>query len=102
MAVTDYQYNIDRFHHKTKTAHALQLPQAVPLTLQSVWSIRVAALTHFARDVKQFCDCHYPEAWIGRNGLVLWPLRSPDLTPVGPSRGTVYWQTVNRRNDFGV
>jgi len=69
---------------------------------KSEWSIRVAAPTHFMRDVKQFCDCHYPEEWVGRNVLVLWPPRSSDLTPVGPSRDTVYWKTVNMRNEFGV
>jgi hypothetical protein len=61
-----------------------------------VWSIRIGAPTHFMRDVKQFCDCHYPEEWVGRNVLVLWPPRSPDLTPVGTSRDTVYWQTVTK------
>jgi hypothetical protein len=33
MAITDYQSNSDQFHHTTKTAHALQLPEAVPLTI---------------------------------------------------------------------
>jgi hypothetical protein len=34
MAITDYQNNTDQFNHTTKTAHALQLPEAVPLTIQ--------------------------------------------------------------------
>lgn len=34
MAITDYQKNTDQFHHTTKTAHALQLPEALPLTIQ--------------------------------------------------------------------
>jgi len=34
MAVTDYQNNTDQFRHTTMTAHALQLPEAVPLTIQ--------------------------------------------------------------------
>jgi len=43
MAVTDFQNNTDQFHHTTMTAHALQLPEAVPLIIQvcvvyTVWS----------------------------------------------------------------
>ncbi|GBM88486.1 hypothetical protein AVEN_269361-1 [Araneus ventricosus] len=41
-----------------------------------------------------------PDRWIGRGGPVLWPPRSPDLTPLdffpmGPSQGT----GVSRRSD---
>jgi len=102
MAITAYQNNTDQFHHITKTAHALQLPEAVPLTIQVCVVYTCWSSDSFMRDVKQFWDCHYPEELVGRNVLVLWPPRSPDLTPVEPSRDTVYWQTVNRRNEFVV
>jgi len=58
------------------------------------------APTRFTRDLMQFID--HLEVREGRIGPVLWPPRSPDLTPVGPSRDTFYWQTVNTRNEFGV
>lgn len=35
---------------------------------------------HFAREVKEWLDLQFGQKWIGRNGPVLWPPRSPDLT----------------------
>lgn len=35
---------------------------------------------HFAREVKAWLDLKFGQKWIGRNGPVLWPPRSPDLT----------------------
>lgn len=47
---------------------------------------------------------HYQDRWIGRNGQVLWPPRSPDLTRGLYLRdclkGTVYLTTVNTRNEL--
>jgi len=65
-----------------------------------MWLMNDGAPTRFTRDLKQFTD--YLEEREGRIGPVLWPARSPDLTPVGPSRDTVYWKTINRRNEFVV
>jgi len=35
---------------------------------------------HFAREVREWLDRRFGPRWIGRNGPVLWPPRSPDLT----------------------
>lgn len=37
---------------------------------------------HYARSVRDYFDNTFPNRWIGRNGPILWPARSPDLTPV--------------------
>lgn len=37
---------------------------------------------HYARAVRDHLDRVFPNRWIGRNGPVLWPARSPDLTPL--------------------
>lgn len=37
---------------------------------------------HWHRAVRQFLDEQFLNRWIGRNGPILWPARSPDLTPV--------------------
>lgn len=37
---------------------------------------------HFARPVREYFDRNYRNRWIGRNGPILWPARSPDITPV--------------------
>jgi hypothetical protein len=40
------------------------------------------APAHFAVDVRQYLDYHFPNRWIGRCGSIRWSLRSPDLTPL--------------------
>ena len=35
---------------------------------------------HFAREVKEWLYLKFGQKWIGRNGPVLWPPRSSDLT----------------------
>jgi hypothetical protein len=44
--------------------------------------IHDGAPAYFTCYVKQFSDSHYPDRWRGRNEPVLWPPRSPDLTPI--------------------
>lgn len=36
---------------------------------------------HHAVVVRGFSDLFFPNKWIGRGGPILWPPRSPDLTP---------------------
>lgn len=40
------------------------------------------APAHFARLVRTYLDLVFPNRWIGRNGPITWPPRSPDLTPL--------------------
>jgi len=37
---------------------------------------------HFSRIARQYLNDHFPGMWIGRNGPVEWPPRSPDLNPI--------------------
>lgn len=37
---------------------------------------------HYGRNVRAYLDEVFPGRWIGRNGPVLWPPRSPDLNPL--------------------
>lgn len=37
---------------------------------------------HVARYVTDYLDRTFPHKWIGRNGPIMWPPRSPDLTPL--------------------
>ena len=39
------------------------------------------ALPHFARPVSEWSNNHFPNRWVGRNGLVACRPRSPDLYP---------------------
>jgi len=36
---------------------------------------------HFSRFVTDVLNERFPDAWIGRGGLIPWPPRSPDLSP---------------------
>jgi hypothetical protein len=37
---------------------------------------------HYALVVRNYLSEQFPNRWIGRRGLVEWPPRSPDLTPL--------------------
>ena len=39
-------------------------------------------LLHFRIIARQYLNDHFPGKWIGRNGSVEWPPRSPDLNPI--------------------
>ncbi|KAJ8954712.1 hypothetical protein NQ318_011405 [Aromia moschata] len=58
------------------------LLEEVPLgILRQMWYFHDGAPPHFARQVRDFLNVEYPNRWIGRNGPIHWPARSPDLTP---------------------
>lgn len=40
------------------------------------------APSHYGRVVQDWLNEKYPNRWIGRNGPIAWPPRSPDLTPL--------------------
>jgi len=59
------------------------LLENVPLdTRLRMWFQQDGAPAHFARVVRNYLNVLFPQRWIGRNGYVSWPARSPDLTPL--------------------
>lgn len=53
----------------------------VPLaTLRHMWLQQDGAPPHNTRQVTEFLNEHFPNRWIGLNGPVRWPARSPDLS----------------------
>lgn len=48
---------------------------------------------HFANIVRQYLNTEYGNHWIGRQGPVPWPARSPDLTPCD----FFLWGEIKRR-----
>ena len=55
----------------------------VPLQLRvGMWFMNDGAPPHFSRIARQYLNDHFPGKWIGRNGSVEWPPRSPDLNPI--------------------
>ncbi|KAJ8950562.1 hypothetical protein NQ318_015695 [Aromia moschata] len=77
------------------------LLEEVPLgILRQMWYLHDGAPQHFARQVRDFLNVEYPNRWIGRNGPIHWPARSPDLTPCdfylwGHMKQLVYSEPVN-------
>jgi len=60
---------------------------------------------HFSRIARQYLNDHFPGKWIGRNGPVAWPPRSPDLNPIdlylwGHVKNKVYSTPVTNVNEL--
>lgn len=60
---------------------------------------------HYGRATRAWLDNHYPRRWIGRGGVVSWPPRSPDLTPLdffawGLLKQEVYSLPINSREQL--
>ena len=47
-----------------------------------MFSMHDGAPAHFSLSVRGHFDAHYPGCWIGRDGLIAWPPRSPGLNPL--------------------
>ncbi|RYA74177.1 hypothetical protein DD595_24615 [Enterobacter cloacae complex sp. 4DZ3-17B2] len=46
------------------------------------WFQQDGAAPHYATDVRNYLSDVFAERWIGRRGVIEWPPRSPDLTPL--------------------
>jgi hypothetical protein len=59
------------------------LLEDVPLAVrQRLWFQHDGAPAHYGEDVRQCLNATYPRRWIGCEGLIARPPRSPDLTPM--------------------
>jgi hypothetical protein len=59
------------------------LLEDLPLNIrQLMYFQQDGAPPHYSAEVRQHLSNVYPGRWIGRGGPVLWPPRSPDLTPL--------------------
>ena len=56
-------------------------PQLEQYQLQVVFQLD-GAPPHWGLQVRQFLNDTFPERWIGRDSPILWPPRSPDITPL--------------------
>lgn len=73
-----------------------ELLEDIPLNeRQTMWWQQDGASPHFFEQVREYLDNTFPGKWIGRNGAIVWPPRSPDITPLdfflwGYLKGLVY------------
>jgi transposase len=52
------------------------------IDIRGMWYQHDGARPHFCIPVRDYLSEQYGNRWIGRNGPVTWPPRSPDLTPL--------------------
>lgn len=59
------------------------LLENVPLQVRRrMWYMQDGAPPHYGRAVTDYLNKTFPNRWLGRNGFVRWPPRSPDLNPM--------------------
>lgn len=78
----------------------------VPLHLRNqMYYQQDGAPAHNGRQVSMWLNLHFPERWIGNNGPIMWPPRSPDLNPLdffywGHMKQLVYAEPSNTREEL--
>lgn len=99
------------FHEKTITKEVyldmLQIyavPQISHLQPNILWQ-QDGAPPHWGKIVREFLNLEFPNRWIGRDGPIQWPPRSPDITPLdfflwGFVKDTVYSTKVHNISDL--
>jgi hypothetical protein len=59
------------------------LLEDIPLQIRrNLWLQQDGAAAHNARIVQNYLEQHFRNRWIGTNGPVRWPPKSPDITPM--------------------
>lgn len=82
------------------------LLEDIPLNeRETMWWQQDGAPPHYARQVTTYLDTTFRERWIGRNGTIHWPARSPDMTPLdfflwGYLKGLVYFTQPTDLDDL--
>lgn len=75
-------------------------------TRRSMWYQHDGAPPHYGRIVRDYLNQAFPDRWIGRaSDTILWPPRSPDLTPLdfylwGTLKNMVYANPINSREEL--
>lgn len=70
-----------------------------------IWFQQDGAPPHYSRPVRDYLNLIFNNRWIGRRGVVEWPARSPDLTPLdfflwGYLKSKVYVNRPQNINDL--
>jgi hypothetical protein len=55
--------------------------QNIP-SLSTMYFEQDGAPPHWSKKVRAWLDLQFPQRWIGRDGPIVWPARSPDITPM--------------------
>lgn len=75
--------NGERYLHLLQNSIQNELDELPLEQLRKIqWFQQDGAPAHNTRIVTEYLQQQFPGRWIGTNGPVLWPARSPDLTPL--------------------
>lgn len=85
-----HRLNAEHFMHFLENDFQNFLDDIPLAQLNNMWLQLDGAPAHNAAPVRIRLDEQFPGRWIGRAGPVLWPARSPDLTPLD----TFFWGHV--------
>ena len=86
--------------------HLPVLLEDVPINIRRImWFQHDGAPAHASRAVCEYLDACFPNKWLGRNGPIAWPARSPDLNPIdwflwGRIKSLVYATNVESRDQL--
>ena len=78
----------------------------VPLDIRlTMWYQHDGAPAYYHANARHLLDEVFPNRWVGRNGPVAWPARSPDMTPLasflwGVMKALVYETPVDSEEDL--
>lgn len=78
-----------------RTTFANYLDEINLRRLQQLWFQHDGAPPHNTRAVCEFLNQEFPNRWIGNSGVVRWPARSPDLSPLDFLWGTLKNKVYN-------
>lgn len=82
------------------------LLEGLPLAIRrDMWFMHDGAPPHFSQVVRQHLNRNFENRWIGREGPVAWPPRSPDLNPLdfflwGYLKALVYANPIDTRENL--
>lgn len=75
--------NGERYLNLLRTYVSNYLDNNIPLNqLQHLWWQQDGAPAHNAAVVSNYLNQEFPNRWIGNRGVIEWPARSPDLSPL--------------------
>lgn len=79
-----YEGNLNAVRYKELIEpYVLDIVDNTPLIImRDLWWQQDGAPPHNGRNVTRFLNEQFPNQWIGNQGVVLWPARSPDLSPL--------------------
>lgn len=86
--------------------HLMEYLDNIPLVrLPHLWFQQDGAPPHHTIAVREFLHQQFPNKWIGNNGVVEWPARSPDLSPLdfflwGSLKNKIYKQNINNLEEL--